>query len=59
MGSETTSILHREGDEDMESSMDRRDGLRGDMANLEFAVFNLFGCIALDGRGVLEDDVAV
>ena len=59
MGFETASILQCEGDKDMGSSMDRCDGMRGDAVGLELAVFNLFGCIAMDGGGVLEDNVAV
>ena len=59
MGSETASILHRERDKDMGYFMDRCDGVRGDAVGLELAVFNLFGRIASDGRGVFEDGVAV
>ena len=59
MGSEAASILQREGGEEMGSSMYRRDGPRGDTVNLQFAVFTLFDCISWDGRGVLDDDVAV
>ena len=59
MSSETASILHREGDKDMRSSIDRCVGHREDAVCLKLAVFGLFGRMTRDSRGIFEDDVAV
>jgi hypothetical protein len=59
MGTETASIFHRKGDNDMRSPVDRRDGLRGNTVCLKLAVLGLYRNTAGNSRGVLGDGVAV
>ena len=42
MGAKTTSILHRERDQDVRTYMYRSDGLHGVAISLELSVFSLF-----------------
>ena len=59
MGAEAASILHREGDQDVRTSMDSGDGLSGSAVGLQLFVFGLFCCIAGGRCRMLEDGVAV
>ena len=59
MRAKTASIFHREGDEDVGTSVDPNDRLRLDAVRQKLPVFNLFGSVAMDGGCVREDRITV